>query len=280
MASPCEVLVDADERNPETAEKVLAAVTAEAWRVEHKYSRYRSGNIVHAINTSHGTEVVVDEETAGLLDFADRLFALSGGLFDVTSGALRRVWRFDGGSHVPNEDQVGAVLELVGWNKLRWNRPALTMLPGMEIDFGGICKEYAVDRAAALARDLHAGSCLVNFGGDLAVSRPRDAGQAWRVGLEAIASRSGDVAGMIDVRQGGVATSGDTYRFVARDGQRFTHILNPRTGWPVANAPRSVTVAAGTCTQAGMLTTLALLYGADAESFLKQAGVSFWMQKA
>jgi FAD:protein FMN transferase len=74
-----------------------------------------------------------------------------------------------------------------------------------------------------------------------------------------------------------LATSGDTYRFLARDGQRFTHILNPRTGWPIANAPRSVTVAAGSCTQAGMLTTLALLQGAGAESFLKQAGVQYWI---
>jgi thiamine biosynthesis lipoprotein len=137
-----------------------------------------------------------------------------------------------------------------------------------------------VDRAAALARDLHAGSCLVNFGGDLAVSRPREAGLSWRIGVEAVAPGDGNIAGLIDVKQGGMATSGDTYRFVARDGQRLTHILNPRTGYPVANAPRSVTVAAGSCTQAGMLTTLALLQGAGAESFLKEAGVQFWILRA
>jgi FAD:protein FMN transferase len=280
MASPCEVLIDGSDSSREAAETVLAAVAAEAWRVEHEYSLYRSGNIVHAINTSNGAEVSVDDETAGLLDFADRLFTLSGGLFDITSGALRRVWRFDGVSRIPDEDEIGAVLQFVGWNKARWNRPVFTMLPGMEIDFGGVCKEYAVDRAAALARDLHAGSCLVNFGGDLAVSRPREAGLSWRVGLEAIAPGNGNVAGMIDVKQGGMATSGDTYRFIARDGQRFTHILNPRTGWPVANAPRSVTVAAGSCTEAGMLTTLALLQGAGAGAFLKRAGMQFWILEA
>lgn len=277
MASPCEVLIDGGDDRGETAEAVLAAVAAEAWRVERKYSRYQPGNIVHAINTSNGVEVAVDDETADLLDFAQRLFTLSGGLFDITSGALRRVWRFDGGAHIPDDAQVKAVLQWVGWAKVRWNRPWLTLNPGMEIDLGGVCKEYAVDRAAALARDLHPGSCLVNFGGDLAVSRPRDAGLSWRVGLEAIASNAGPVSGMIDVQRGGVATSGDTYRFLARDGKRFTHILNPRTGWPVANAPRSVTVAAGSCTQAGMLTTLALLQGAGAESFLKQAGAQYWI---
>src|SRR6185369_16453913 len=178
---------------------VLAAVAAEAWRVERKYSRYQAGNIVHAINTSHGVELAVDDETADLLDFAQRLFTLSGGLFDITSGALRRVWRFDGGAHVPDDEQVKAVLPFVGWAKARWNRPLLTLIPGMEIDFGGVCKEYAVDRAAALARDLHPGSCLVNFGGDLAVSRPREGGLAWRVGLEGITPGGADVAGMIDV---------------------------------------------------------------------------------
>src|SRR5690242_15822323 len=100
MASPCEVLIDGDSRD--AADEVLAAVAAEAWRVEQKYSRYRTGNIVHAINTSDGAEVCVDAETADLLDFAERLFMLSGGLFDITSGALRRVWRFDGGSNIPD----------------------------------------------------------------------------------------------------------------------------------------------------------------------------------
>jgi FAD:protein FMN transferase len=280
MASPCEVLIDAAEESREVAEAVVSAVAAEAWRVEHKYSRYRTDNIVHAINTSNGAEISVDDETAGLLDFAERLFTLSGGLFDITSGALRRVWRFDGGSHVPDAGEVERVLPLVGWSKVRWHRPLLKMLPGMEIDFGGVCKEYAVDRAAALARDLHAGSCLVNFGGDLAVSRPRDGSLAWRVGLEAIAPGSGNVAGMIEVKQGGVATSGDTYRFVARDGRRLTHILNPRTGWPVVDAPRSVTVVAGSCTQAGMLTTLSLLQGAGAEAFLEGTSVQHWVARA
>jgi len=280
MASPCEVLIDADAESRSVAEAVLDAVATEAWRVEHKYSRYRTDNIVYAINTSNGAEISVDEETAGLLDFAERLFMLSGGLFDITSGALRKVWRFDGGSHVPAPGEVERVLPLVGWRKVRWARPQFSMLAGMEIDFGGLCKEYAVDRAAALARDLHAGSCLVNFGGDLAVSRPREADLSWRVGIEGQKPGSGDVVGLLDVKQGGIATSGDTYRFVARDGRRFTHILNPRTGWPVENAPRSVTVAAGSCTQAGVLTTLSLLQGLGAESFLAQAGVQFWVSRA
>jgi thiamine biosynthesis lipoprotein len=276
MGSPCEVLMDAS-TEPD-ARAMLEVVAAEAWRVEDKYSRYRTDNIVHAINTSDGHEIVVDEETASLLDFSAKLHAISEGRFDITSGVLRRAWTFDGGSHVPARDEIEAIRALVGWNKVSWKRPGLCMRPAMEIDFGGICKEYAVDRAATLAREMNAESCLVNFGGDLAVSRPRRSGAPWRVGVEATTSSDTRSTRMIDVRQGALATSGDTYRYVARDGHRYTHILDPRTGCPVDNAPRSVTVAAGSCTQAGMLTTLALLHGAGAEEFLEEAQVQFWLQ--
>jgi FAD:protein FMN transferase len=277
MASPCEVLVDSEEEA--IARSVLDAVAAEAWRVEDKYSRYRTNNIVHAINTSGGHTVVVDEETSGLLDFSAQLHRLSEGRFDITSGVLRRVWKFDGGSHLPEAAEVEAMRELVGWHRVSWSRPALTMPAGMEIDFGGICKEYAVDRATEIARQNHSESVLVNFGGDLAVSRPRRSGLPWRVGVETSRADDGNATRLIDLRQGALATSGDTYRYVARDGKRYTHILDPRTGYPVENAPRSVTVAASTCTQAGMLTTMSVLQGVDAEQFLRGAGAQFWVQR-
>jgi FAD:protein FMN transferase len=217
MASPCEVhLGPVDER---TARELLALVAGEAWRVEAKFSRYRNDGVVAAINSEAGEPVRVDEETARLLDYAAELFELSGGKFDITSGALRRVWRFDGSDRVPGADDVRGVLRHVGWSRVRWQRPVITLEPGMEVDFGGIGKEYAVDRAA---------------------------------------------------------TSGDTRRFLLKDGKRYGHILDPTTGWPVRDTPRSVTVAADTCTQAGMLATLAMLYGRDAEVFLTAQGVRHW----
>jgi FAD:protein FMN transferase len=111
------------------------------------------------------------------------------------------------------------------------------------------------------------------------VSRLRLSGLPWRVGVETPGAEDQRATRLIDLRQGALATSGDTYRYVARDGKRYTHILDPRTGYPVENAPRSVTVAASTCTQAGMLTTLGVLQGADAERFLQGAGAQFWVQR-
>jgi thiamine biosynthesis lipoprotein len=272
MASPCEVHLAGADRS--TAERVLELVAAEAARIEEKFSRYLTGNVVHEINTAEGRPVVVDDETGRLLDYADRLFELSEGRFDITSGVLRKVWKFDGGDAVPTRVAVEAVLANVGWRRAQWRAPELTLRPGMQIDFGGVGKEYAVDRAAALAAPVWS-NCLINFGGDLLAPGPGIGGRAWRVGIEALANPS-VAAKEIDLERGALATSGDARRFLLKNGKRYSHVLDPTTGWPVENAPRSVTVAAPTCTQAGMLATLALLRGAEAESFLKAQGVRYW----
>ena len=272
MASPCEVHVG--EEDFAIADRVVALAAAEALRIEAKFSRYRRGNIVDAINTAEGRPVVVDDETARLLDYAARLFELSDGKFDVTSGVLRRAWRFDGSDRVPSAEAVAALLPIVGWDKVRWRAPELTLLPGMEIDLGGIGKEYAVDSAAALVRPLST-RCLLNFGGDLLALGPQLGGAPWRVGIESV-SQEGAVARHIDLAVGALATSGDSRRFLLKEGTRYCHVLDPTSGWPVVGAPRSVTVAAATCTEAGMLATLALLQGAEAEAFLEAQGAQFW----
>src|SRR5438105_15198436 len=108
MASPCEVLVDTEDAA--LAEAALALAAAEAWRIERAFSRYRDDNIVHRINHAAGRPVEVDAETAHLLDYAATCYALSDGLFDITSGALRRVWRFDSGDRVPSAEAVREAL--------------------------------------------------------------------------------------------------------------------------------------------------------------------------
>ena len=132
MASPCEVHVDEADRD--TAQHIVALAAGEAARIEEKLSRYRRGNAIDAINTSGGRTVVVDDETARLLDYGARLHELSDGKFDVTSGVLRRAWRFDGSDRVPSREAVAALLPVVGWDKVRWRAPELTLLPGMEIE--------------------------------------------------------------------------------------------------------------------------------------------------
>lgn len=266
MASSCELLLDHTDLVGAARQTEIAA--QEAWRIERKFSRYRDDNIVHAINSSAGQPVTVDAETARLIDFAVQVHELSNGRFDITSGVLRRAWKFDGSDRLPDAATVAALLPLVGWSKVRWEKPVLTLPAGMELDFGGIGKEYAVDRVfSLLAGDGDA--MLVNFGGDLRVRGPRRDGKPWQVGIEK-PDQERTAAEMLPIANGALATSGDARRFLQKDGVRYSHILDPQTGWPVPGGPRSVTVLAPDCVQAGMYATLALLAGRDAEAFLRQ----------
>jgi len=277
MASPCEILIETSDTNE--AHHLSDVAATEAWRVEDKFSRYATDNVVARINSAAGEAIEVDGETASLIDFSNTLNEISDGRFDITSGVLREVWTFDGSNRLPAKDAVERVLRRVGWHRVDWRSPTLRLEVGMEIDFGGIGKEYAVDRVAQKLREASPSSALINFGGDLAVTRPPTERQGWQVGIESV-SEQGPVADkVIELRTGALATSGDARRFLLRDGVRYSHILDPRSGWPVRNAPRSVTVAADTCTQAGMLSTLAMLQGDNAEAFLRAEEVRHWCRR-
>lgn len=273
MASPCELLLDPVPLAE--AQRVLHLVSREVWRIERKFSRYRLDSVLGRLHAAGGAPVSVDAETADLLDFAGECWTMSGGLFDITSGVLRRTWTFDGSDRIPAPAAVEALRPLVGWARISWQRPTITLPPGMELDFGGLGKEYAADRAAGLAREATRASFLVNLGGDLVTSGPRADGRSWVVGIEDPGAADTAVR-RVELRAGAMATSGDSRRFLFRDGIRFSHILDPRTGWPVPGAPRSVTVAAPRCIEAGLLATLALLQGAQAEAFLEREGVQSW----
>jgi thiamine biosynthesis lipoprotein len=273
MANPCEVLCDTDDAA--LACRIAEVAAGEAWRVEARFSRYRADNIVHAINTAHGSTLSVDAETAHLIDFGETLWRLSEGAFDLTSGALRHAWRFDAAGGVPTSQTIAALMSRIGWQRVSWRNPELTLPEGMEIDLGGIGKEYAVDRAIVLLEALGEVPVLVNFGGDLRATAPPRTAPAWQVGIESIAA-AGTASRMIELRSGALATSGDTRRYIEVDGRRFGHIIDARSGWPAPRAPRSVTVAADTCTQAGTLATLAMLQGENAAAFLEREGVQYW----
>ena len=273
MASPCELVLP--QANRARALELGERVAEEAWRVERKFSRYRDDSVIGWIHRNRGTVLSVDSETASLLDFAAHCYALTDGRFDVTSGVLRRVWKFDGSDRVPADTEVAQLLPLVGFSKVKWERPYLTLPEGMELDFGGFGKEYAVDRAFEILVREGAAPFLINFGGDLRAEGPPPRGK-WYVGIERPDTEK-QAAALLELERGALATSGDSYRFVLKNGVRYGHVLNPLTGWPVVGAPRSVTVAGGSCTEAGLLATAALLQGVNAERFLQMQEVRHWV---
>lgn len=276
MGSPCEVQGFVASR--QQGESVVQQVETDVARLEQRYSRYRTDSFLSEINrvAAAGGEIAIDEETAGLLNYAATCYQQSDGLFDITSGVLRRAWRFDHGE-LPDPELIDKLLETVGWEKLRWQDLKLSFpLSGMEIDLGGVVKEYAADRAASLceAAGMHSG--LINMGGDIRAVGARPDGSPWIISIQH-PRKPGEVLQNIELFRGGIATSGDYERCIQIGGVRYSHILNPRTGWPVKHLA-SVSVVGDFCLIAGSASTITMLKEEDGPSWLENLGLlHIWM---
>jgi thiamine biosynthesis lipoprotein len=271
MGSPCDIQLYAETHGK--AKQVADAAIADIRRLEARYSRYRSDSFLSAINlvAATGGHITVDTETAGLLDYAATCHGQSDGLFDITSGILRRAWSFDLGK-LPDQAQVQELLDKVGWHKLRWTPPVLEFPnPGMEIDFGGVVKEYAVDRAATLCREAGIHHGVINLGGDIKVIGPRADGSPWQVGIRDPRCKE-TVMQTILLRDGALASSGDYERCMIVDGVRYGHVLNPQTGWPV-RCLVAVSVVADFCIVAGSASTIAMLKEDSGPAWLESLGL-------
>jgi FAD:protein FMN transferase len=230
-------------------------------RIEKKYSRYRKDSLLSQINASSGVKAVsIDNETATLLQYAQTCYEQSQGLFDITSGVLRQVWDFTS-QKIPTAKQINQILTLVGWDKVNWTEQAIFLsVPGMEIDFGGIGKEYAVDRAASIALDQGIDSGFINLGGDIRVLGPRPQGLPWQVAISH-PRLPGQHISQLSISQGAIASSGDYERYMIIAGKRYHHIINPHTGFPQPQSFQAVSVLAEQCIMAGSFATIAMLSG-------------------
>jgi thiamine biosynthesis lipoprotein len=278
MGSRCEVRLYA--RDEASASACAQAAIADVLRLEAKYSRYRDDSVTAAINrvAAAGGAVDVDAETATLLDYAATCFEQSDGLFDLTSGILREAWSAER-RELPDTDALQRLLARVGWSKVRWQRPRLVFgVPGMEIDFGGVVKEYAADRAATLCAEAGFRHGLVDLGGDIKIIGPHPDGTPWVVGIQHPRNPAAVMA-TLDLFHGAVATSGDYERFVEIDGRRYSHILSPHTGMPVRGLA-GVSVAAPECVVAGSATTIAMLMEDRGPEWLNEVGLPHvWMDQ-
>lgn len=259
------------------AEKTAQAAAAEVIRIEQRYSRYSSDSVLSEINRAalRGGSATLDEETALLTDYAFACHQKSGGLFDITSGVLRKAWDFssDARATLPTQSTIDALLPKVGMGKIAWEPPRLTFtVPGMELDFGGIGKEYASDRAAevCIARGITGG--LVDLGGDITIIGPHPGPLPWIIGITN-PHLSGAHLGNVELFEGALASSGDYERCIVIDGKRYNHIINPITGWP-ARGLTAMSVIADRCIAAGSLCTIAMLKGAEGIQWLAETATT------
>lgn len=263
LGTTCEVQYAPPGNLSHSAEFEHAAV---AWvqAFEAKYSRFRPDSLVSRINRAAGREwVEVDAETEQLLELCDTLQFMTQGILDPTALPLIHLWNWKAEKpRVPAAAEIASALRLVGWSKVQ-RTPGKVFLPaaGMSLDFGGFGKEYAVDVVAQIAEDHGVSNALVDFGHDLRALGAPPGRPAWHIGLEN-PERPGTSWSSVGLGGNrGIASSGDYVRCFKIDGRRYGHIVDPRTGWPVANGCSQVTVIAGTCLQAGILSTAAFVLG-------------------
>lgn len=241
------------------------AAQALAWLgdFEAKFSRFRPSSLVSRINDAAGGEwVAVDAEMEQLLTLADDLHRRTDGILDPTLLPLLRVWDWKTVHlKLPTKSEVKAALALTGWHKIQ-RRPGAVRLPerGMGLDFGGFGKEYAVDRLARMAREHGIADALIDLGRDIFALGGNGRHPFWHVGIED-GCHPGQCWGGLAISGQAVSASGDYARHFTHEGVRYGHILDPRTGWPVVNGMRAVTVVAPTCLEAGIHSTTVFVLG-------------------
>ncbi|WP_111641090.1 FAD:protein FMN transferase [Marinimicrobium alkaliphilum] len=272
MGSRCELQLYGSEHLARTVGEVALAYVR---RLERKYSRYRGDSVTSTINLAAGLHpVTVDHETARLLDYADALYQQSSGLFDVTSGILRRAWDFTS-NKLPSEVELTHLTPLIGWHRVGWDGHQIFLPdPGMELDFGGYVKEYCADQVADLCRQHGITHGLVNLGGDIHLIGPHPDGSPWLVGIQNPRSPGKPIA-KVTMTEGAIATSGDYERYMVVDGIRYSHLLNPFTGRSLQPTFASASVIAARCLIAGSFSTLALLKSPLEPQWLTDQGLPY-----
>jgi len=241
---------------------------------QNKFSRYQDNSLTSEINRNAGTgkAVQIDSETYQLLSYAQTLYDQSDGLFDITSGVLRRVWNFHS-KQLPKDEDIEPLLPLIGWPQAQWDEHKI-YLPkmGMEIDFGGYVKEYIADKLALELSLNGINHGLVNLGGDIKIIGPHPDGKPWIVGIQHPRKPKQAIV-RLPVLRGGIASSGDYERFMMINNIRYSHLLNPKTGHSIQPHYCSVSVVADDCLIAGSLTSVSLIKSDKEPNWLQEVGV-------
>ena len=276
MGGPARLVLNSKHGQQLDLENIAKQVRTLLEALEARYSRYRAESIVSVINQRAGSGIFteLDPETQALLGLAGRLWAESGGLFDITSGPLRQAWDFRAGGGA-DPAQIELTLPLVGWDQIEWRGSSIHLsTPGVEIDLGGLAKEYAVDSAISLMRNLKVTSAMIELAGDVATIGESN-NTPWRVGIQDPEGTGSLCA--VQLSNAAIATSGNYARRIDFEGKQYGHLLNPKTGWPV-EGPTSVSVLDSHCLTAGAVATVACLHSEkDARAWLEHAALPWLM---
>lgn len=230
-------------------------------QVNQEMSTYRTDSVISAFNQAEaGTLLTLPPGFATVLSEALYWAEATAGAFDPTAGPLVNLWGFGPDSSVrsvPEPETIEQMLGLVGWQRLSFDEQSRSLRQPGEIylDLSGVAKGWGVDVVVEHLRAAGIGNFLVDIGGDLRVQGYRADQERWRIGVERPLAGQREALTIFELADLAVATSGDYRNHFELDGQRFSHLIDPRTGRPIDHATVSVTVAAATCTTADALAT-------------------------
>lgn len=264
-----------------TAQAVKPQVDAVLVRVNKSMSTYDPASELSRLNANPATDwIAVSPPLYYVLDAAQRIGAASDGAFDVTVGPLVNLWGFgpEMRQDFPSEPAIRALLERVGQEQIELQAAP----PGVRkrradlaIDLSGIAKGYAVDQVAELLESLGATDYLVEIGGEIRARGRNAAGEPWRIGIESPVSERREIAQTVALTQSGMASSGTYRNFFERDGVRYSHMLDPTTGYPVTGELAGVTVLHDSAMVADAWATALMTLGANrAPAIAEKEGIA------
>ncbi len=246
--------------------EALCAAEEETHRLELLLSRFLPESEIARVNDAVGQYAVrVSDETLEVLTIARNFSERSCGAFDVTVGPLVSLWSVcNRTARPPDKSEIDKVLTLVDFQALSLDpvkKTAGLNKPRQSLDLGGVGKGYASDKILEVFKRHGIESAFTNFGGNVATLGTRPDGTLWRVGIRH-PRKSVALIGAVDVENCSVVTSGDDQRyFVASDGKRYHHILDPRTGYPSESGLLSATVVSKSAAMADTLSTILFVEG-------------------
>tara|TARA_R110002124_G_scaffold231181_1_gene396412 strand:- start:2587 stop:3567 length:981 start_codon:yes stop_codon:yes gene_type:complete len=250
-----------------TAKNYIESGIEEIDRIEKLISSWDENSQTSEINKYAGIKPVkVEAELFNLIERAMMISKLTDGAFDITYASMDKIWKFDGSMRkMPSEEDIRASVTKVGYNNILLDKEKLTVflkIKGMKIGFGAIGKGYAADMAKKLLLAKGVTSGIINASGDMNSWGKQVDGNEWKVAITNPLNKN-KVFALLPISNGAVVTSGDYEKYVEFNGKRYSHIIDPRTGYP-STGIISVTVFAPKAELADALATSVFVMGKEA----------------
>ncbi|CUA83647.1 FAD:protein FMN transferase [Pseudidiomarina woesei] len=267
--------------NPRHApEKVKERVDAVLQQINSQMSTYDPQSELSQFNQRYTTEpVVVSRALETVVRRALEIGAETDGLLDVTVGPLVNLWGFGPLARpdkVPTETELAEVRDQIGYQHLSVDNHQLRKaIPDLYVDLSTIAKGYGVDRVAVLLEQMEIKNYLVEIGGEMRMKGSKPGSKPWRIAIEQPVSLDRSVQRVIEPGNSAVATSGDYRNYFEENGVRYSHIIDPRTGYPIQHNLVSVTVITDSCMDADAYATALTVMGPEqALAFAEQKGLA------